>query len=687
MRKAALFLAIASLSITSLLLWIHKSGSDERPLAAVHRHDEAQKQALTTKMAKPLSFATASSKAHHSGSPHKSPPSSASPSHHINIDEPTPHWPEGTLMVEERTPLDPKGRFERTLILKTNFVHPLIRVEQSFQLKPSQRKAQLIGSRAMVADHILVRVDPSQSDAFEKAIVAKGLKTRQRFGNQGLALVEFNGLELTNMRQVMSLLNQGLVGVQSCEKDHLIQALSSPADPDFNKLWGLNNDGSSGGSADSDIDAPEAWGITKGSRAVTVGVIDTGIDLQHPDLIDNLWVNPNEIPDNSIDDDGNGYIDDVHGYDFINNDPNPDDDNNHGSHCAGTIGASANDIGVVGVAWDVNLAALKFLDAFGFGTTSAAIAAIDYANNMGFDITSNSWGGGGYSQLLHDSIKLAGEQGQVFIAAAGNDSSNNDNFSSYPAGYQLDHIISVAASDHNDQIAYFSNYGLTSVDLFAPGVDVYSCTIGGLYQYFSGTSMATPHVAGAAVLIKSMAPQASPLEIKAQLLNHADPLPQFKDLCLSGARLNAHQSLMSLNGTHLTIEDSPFVPAGPGNNDPWINPGESHHFAFTLSNPGINSTGNLNIAFNILPENADACSVELDVAQLAPLGPKQHHLFDQWKLLVSADVQESQGLELQMVIEDDLGNTWSHKTPFSIFSRAALPRASHRRSGRRGSLC
>ncbi|MDP7269578.1 MAG: S8 family peptidase, partial [Pirellulales bacterium] len=235
-----------------------------------------------------------------------------------------------------------------------------------------------------------------------------------------------------------------------------------PNDPNFANLWGLNNTGQSGGTADADIDAPEAWDIQTGTD-ILIGVIDTGIDYTHPDLVNNIWTNPGEIAGNGIDDDANGYVDDVHGYDFAYGDSDPMDGNGHGTHCAGTIAAQGNDsTGVAGINWDAQLMALKFLDDYGYGSTYNALLAVEYATMMGARITNNSWGGGGYDSALYDAIAAAGVANSLFVAAAGNASTNNDSSAKYPASYDLDNIIAVASTDHNDAMSYFSNYGATT---------------------------------------------------------------------------------------------------------------------------------------------------------------------------------------------------------------------------------
>ncbi|MFM8926130.1 MAG: S8 family peptidase, partial [Microcystis panniformis] len=288
-----------------------------------------------------------------------------------------------------------------------------------------------------------------------------------------------------------------------------------PNDPSFNQLWGLHNTGQNGGTPDADIDAPEAWDIQTGNPNLVIGVIDTGVDYNHPDLASNIWTNPGEIAGDGIDNDGNGYIDDIHGWDFAYNDNDPSDVHGHGTHISGTIaGKGNNGVGVTGVAWNAKIMPLKFLNDQGSGSTSNAILAINYATAKGVKLTNNSWGGGVYSQALYDAINAAGQAGALFIAAAGNDAKNTDTSPSYPASYDLPNIISVASTTRTDALSSFSNYGLTSVDLGAPGSDIYSLAPGGGYATLSGTSMASPHVTGAAALLWSQNPTWTAQQVK-----------------------------------------------------------------------------------------------------------------------------------------------------------------------------
>ena len=273
--------------------------------------------------------------------------------------------------------------------------------------------------------------------------------------------------------------------------------------------------------------------MTTGSKDVVVAVIDTGIDYTHPDLSANMFRNEPDCNSNGIDDDGNGQIDDCFGIDTANNDSDPMDDNHHGTHVAGTIGAVGNNgLGVVGVNWTVRLMACKFLSASGSGTTADAIDCLEYVKLMkdrGVNIvaTNNSWGGGGFSQALFDAIEAHRARGILFIVAAGNEFSNNDTTPSYPASYSLSNILAVAATTRTDALASFSNFGRRSVHLGAPGSEILSTTPGNTYSIFSGTSMATPHVTGVAALLAAQDPTRDWRVIKNLILAGGDTLPSL----------------------------------------------------------------------------------------------------------------------------------------------------------------
>jgi len=345
------------------------------------------------------------------------------------------------------------------------------------------------------------------------------------------------------------------------EPDYIYYASATPTDTAFTNgtLWGLRNTGQSGGRAGADIEAVTAWDQTTGSAGVIVGVIDTGVRYTHQDLAANMWTNPNEIAGNNIDDDRNGYIDDIRGINAITNSGNPMDDNSHGTHCAGTIGGVANNSGpLVGVAWNVKIMALKFLDSSGSGSSSDAIKCIDYAISKGAKILSNSWGGGGYSQALYDAVERSRAAGALFIAAAGNEGANNDSNPSYPASYANANVISVAALDRADALASFSNFGATSVDLGAPGVSIYSSvsTSDSAYDTYNGTSMATPHVAGVAALVLAKYPSISVTDFRNRIINNTRPVASLNGRVATGGAVSANRALGASTGGGMSVNVS-----------------------------------------------------------------------------------------------------------------------------------
>ncbi|MBC7361071.1 MAG: S8 family serine peptidase [Candidatus Aminicenantes bacterium] len=333
-----------------------------------------------------------------------------------------------------------------------------------------------------------------------------------------------------------------------------------PNDPYIYLQWGLKNTGQSGGTVDADIDAPEAWDIFTGSQNVVVAVIDSGIDYNHVDLAQNIWINAGEIPNNGIDDDQNGYIDDYRGWNFYSNNNNPMDYLGHGTHVAGIIGAGGNNgIGVTGVCWNVRLMALRIVP-----DAASGIKAIDYAISMGAKVMNASWGGPSYSSPLLSAISRAEANGVLFIAAAGNDGTNNDLTPHYPSSYDLDNIIAVLSTDHTDNKSGFSNYGIYSVDLGAPGgsdptqnsYNIFSTFLENRYMNLAGTSMATPFVTGVAALLSGQRPEIDWWQAKTIILKSVDIKAQLQGKARTSGRLNAYNSL---------ICSTPVLPAAPSN--------------------------------------------------------------------------------------------------------------------------
>jgi subtilisin family serine protease len=333
------------------------------------------------------------------------------------------------------------------------------------------------------------------------------------------------------------------------EPNYIVRSSRIPNDVGFAKLWGLHNTGQLGGKVGADIRAPSAWDIATGGN-VTVAVTDTGIDYRHPDLDGNMWSNPAEAA-NGVDDDGNGFVDDIHGIDLAYGDADPADDSGHGSHVAGVVGAEGNNaIGSVGVNWSVRLMALKFLDRRGDGNTADAAAAIDYAVDKGARVVNASWGGPAFSHTLHAAVSRAADHGVLFVAAAGNDGVDSDASPDYPAAFDLPNIISVAASDPDDRLLDFSNYGHRTVDLAAPGDEIYSTVPARIntsgYATYSGTSMAAPYVSGAAALYWAHSPASTHDQVRNALLQSVDVLAPFSGKTVTGGRLNLAKALASV---------------------------------------------------------------------------------------------------------------------------------------------
>ena len=325
-------------------------------------------------------------------------------------------------------------------------------------------------------------------------------------------------------------------------------------DTKFKKQWSLNNTGKNSssyiffrGMVGEDINALKSWEITKGSREIKIAVLDTGIDYTHPDLLKNIWTNSSELNGISgVDDDGNGYIDDIYGYDFANQDGDPLDGHGHGTHCAGIIGAVHNDIGIRGVMGEVSLIGLKFMSDKGQGELIHAIEALHYAIKMRVDIISNSWGGDPKSKALKDAIIATRDEGILFVAAAGNSKygNNNDENPIYPANYDVDNVISVGASNYFGNRAIFSNSGKKTVHLFAPGKKIISTVLKGRYKKMDGTSMAAPLVAGTLGLLLTQQRGISYFEAKEKIMSSA-----FKHRLLSpdtiSGRVDAYKMLMT----------------------------------------------------------------------------------------------------------------------------------------------
>lgn len=413
--------------------------------------------------------------------------------------------------------------------------------------------SEALADSQAVDGEFIIKFSPSKRTA---ASPNERRVARSTLGVEVLRTNFVSGSQLVRVRQnrkmnhayAKELLASGIVDY--IEPNFVVSTFqTSPNDEEFSELWGMDNQGQTGGTQDVDIDAPEAWDLFTGSEEVVVGVVDTGVNYTHPDLAGVMWQNPFEVPGNGIDDDGNGVVDDIHGYSSTSDTGDPMDENGHGTHCAGTIGASGNNaLGVAGVNWNVRIMALQFLDGSGFGSTQGAIEVIEYAISMknrgvNLRVLSNSWGGGGHSQALEDVIEEAEAAGILFVAAAGNDGRDNDSEGTYPANYDIDNVLSVAAVDHDGNLASFSNYGASSVDVAAPGVDILSTSLGESYRSLSGTSMATPHVSGIAALLLGREPTLSLSDLRQRITQTVKLLPSLDGLTVSPGIVSALNAL------------------------------------------------------------------------------------------------------------------------------------------------
>src|SRR5712691_7505648 len=403
-----------------------------------------------------------------------------------------------------------------------------------------KNKTDFFRGKEAATNEVLVKFRPTTFQSVLEAQAAGEVDESEWVGGTGL-------LRLHSSRKNVATLVSELSArpdVEYAEPNYILHTTAIPNDPRFGELWGLQNTGQTiqgfPGIPGADISATAAWDISTGSRANVAAVIDTGIDYRHPDLAANVWSAPAAftvtIGGQSITCPAGS-----HGFNAITLVCDPLDDNDHGSHVSGTIGAVGNNgIGVVGVNWTASIMGSKFLDAIEFVVQAkAAFAATSGANVR---VLSNSWGGGAFSQALLDEINRANANDMLFVAAAGNDHSNNDVVPHYPSGFNAPNVVAVAATDNTDALPGFSNFGSTSVHLGAPGVDILSTTRNNTYSYFSGTSMATPHVSGAALLVLSKC-ALNTASLKTLLLNNVDPIPLLAGLTVTGGRLNVNKAI------------------------------------------------------------------------------------------------------------------------------------------------
>ena len=468
-------------------------------------------------------------------------------------------FPGAELLALREHRLAQPNHIRRRRLLRTDFKYPLILLDET--VRADGKHETILRRIGIVADHILVVLHPSATMAdLEKVNRRFKARIRKILHTPRHYLVAFPSASAETVYRRLSEYAAVSETVEEAALDYILERVGTvPNDPDFGQLWGM-----------AKIQATNAWDTSTGDGSVVAAVIDTGVNHTHEDLAANMWKNPGEAgfdtngldrATNNVDDDANGFIDDVYGWDFYNNDSNPMDDHSHGSHCAGTIAAVGNNsTGVVGVTWNAKIMGLKFMYPLGngqaSGSSSDAIECINYAtmmatNGVNLRVSNNSWGGGSYSTPLKNAIEASGAAGMLFAVAAGNggldgigDDIDEEPF--FPAKYDSANIISVANTTQSDGLAPSSNYGDTHVDLGAPGTSIRSTLLADNYGNKSGTSMATPHVVGVITLLAGIRPDLSISELRAVLLAGVDPVAALSGKTVTGGRLNAFNSVQLL---------------------------------------------------------------------------------------------------------------------------------------------
>ena len=583
-------------------------------------------------------------------------------------------------VVEARTlPPDAEGVVVKQRVIRWHGKYPLLRIEEDVSRDPLEKGEP----RVMVADHLMVTLREGFSEEqLQGWVNGMGFKMRRHLPGTDVFLIGLPSGSLAGFDAMLKRFNEPGLPVEMAEPDALRFAATMPNDTSFAMQWALHNSGQTGGANNADVNATEAWEMTRGDASLVVAVLDSGIDLAHPDLQANVWVNSGEIPNNRIDDDQNGVVDDVNGWNFYSNNRNLGDLDGHGTHCAGVIGAMGdNAAGVSGIAPLVKIMPLRVMDDEGAVVVSDAIEALNYAVAMGSLVTSNSYGGAQTSALEKRAINAAKTAGVLFVCSAGNGrpGRNIDIKKSYPASFDCPNIISVAASTSSDGRPSFSHFGVKSVDIAAPGVGILSTLPGGTYGYESGTSMACPLVAGACVLVKAAHPELGWEGIKSALLNSVDRVPAFKGKVKSGGRLNVARAVLigampriDLVGSE--INDGGKLGAG-GNGDGVANAGEDVAVEVTIKNVGPTSASAVTTTLSVR-QNTPVISVIRgsiawgDVAAGASLknGTRKALPF----VVRVAPGSATQTVALLFTHADDSGHTWVSDVPMTIAGTQTL---------------
>jgi subtilisin family serine protease len=590
----------------------------------------------------------------------------------------------GKVVTTDVSPPSPTGQRRRTSIHQTDFKYPLLRTEEQFTTAADGSEI-VLKRRTMVADHLKVRLRNGFTESQLQTWLAQhGLTIRRHIPNTLFYLVAIPNSDIASYDRALKILGDRNGPTAYGEPDYIVGINQEPdptppGDARFGEQWALRNTGQSGGTPGSDINVLPAWTTSTGSASVIVAVLDTGIDINHPDLVANLWVNENEVAGDGIDNDNNGYVDDVHGFNFVTGSATPTDGHGHGTHTAGTVGAVGNnDIGISGVAQNVKIMALKFLSDSGSGADSDAIEGIAYATAHGAMLTSNSWGGGDYSLALEEIIQAAGAAGVGCVIAAGNDGTNNDIIPVYPASYDSSNILVVAATDHNDTLAWFSCYGKNTVHLAAPGVDILSTIPGGGYGNNTGTSMATPHVSGAAALLRAANPGMSFADIKSALIAQARPVSSLASKIITGGVLNVGNTMPLATTpypvmTGSDIDDSGNVPDTLGNDDGILSPGETAAVIITLRNLGGIPASEISGTLALKSENPLITLIQPSATfGTINTGATAKNTAEPYRIAIDSSHPTPAEIPLTLTLADEEDRTWTHDLVLHLYTTSTV---------------
>ncbi len=588
-------------------------------------------------------------------------------------------------------PREPPGFRRRICLHRGPFKYPYLCVIDTLSSGPgdgskgqgsARAPERLVKREVRCADHVMVKLPPGTDEkAFRELVRDLGLRVRKRLPCAQVFLISSDTVTLDTIPRLMEqLASEGPPGIR-VEPDYMVEALETfPDDPGLAAQWAIHNTGQTGGTPGVDMDAPQAWDVVTGHRAIVVGVIDSGIQYTHPDLAENMWVNPGEFPGDGVDNDGNGYVDDVYGYDFVNGDSDPNDDVSHGTHIAGIIGAAGNNAeGVSGVTWRVSLMALKFLTPYG-GWKSDALEALAYATANGAHLTSNCWGSSNRSDFFEQEIENARDHNNLFVVAAGNGNLNLDETNYYPASYATDNIISVAKLNHDNDLAYPSNYGSSSVHLSAPGEDVYSTVLEGRYGLKSGTSMAAPQVAGACALLLSVNPGMAYTNLKSYILSGVDPVPAVPTnrTTISGGRLNVANSLALVPAEPFVALSEPSIDddsagASIGNGDGFANPGETVEIALEVENLGLAAAANLTATLAPAAAADPLLTISGGTIAIGNLASNsQIQAGEKFAIAVDPSAATPHTGEFLITIQDIMGNSWVYDWKLTVYTSVSV---------------